>query len=289
MLELLHHPVYSLFALSILGLCIGSFLNVVILRLPAMLQHGWQEQCRELLGTSPEEGEPSPEKLGLAFPASHCPSCKEPLKFWHNIPIVSYLLLKGKCAFCSDRIPIRYPLIELITAIATLHLTTHFGITWQLPAALLFVWALICLTVIDIDHQLLPDDITIPLVWLGLLVNYFTLFSPLDDAVIGAICGYMSFWLVFQIHYRITGRQGLGYGDFKLLAALGAWLGWQALPLIILLSSVTGILAAIVLMVSGRLNTRGPISYGPFLAAAGWAALLWGDDITAGYLRLMSF
>ena len=254
-----------------------------------MLQAGWRQQCQELLGTHAEDNEPPSDRFNLSFPASHCPKCKAPLKLWHNIPIVSYLLLKGKCASCKNKISPRYPLVELITAIATVHLASHLGITWQLLAGLVFIWALICLTVIDIDHQLLPDDITIPLVWLGLLASYFGLFSTLDDAVVGAIGGYMSFWLIFQIHYRITGRQGLGYGDFKLLAALGAWLGWQALPMIVLLSSVVGILAAVVLMITGRLNTRGPISYGPFLAAAGWVALIWGDAITSGYLKLIHF
>lgn len=277
----------------LLGACIGSFLNVVILRLPVMLHNEWQLQCAELLGKeyagNSEQNAQQSNRFNLSFPASHCPKCQHPLRAWHNIPILSYILLLGRCAWCKEKIPWRYPLVEILTAAATVHLAWHMGVGWPLVACLFLVWSLICLTAIDIDHQLLPDNITIPLVWAGLLVNYFGLITTLDSALIGAVAGYLGFWVVYHAHHKLTGREGLGYGDFKLLAALGAWLGWEMLPMIVLVASISGTTLSLMMMVSRKLDTRAPVSFGPFLAFGGWLALVWGHEITAGYLKLLNF
>ncbi len=263
-----------------------------------MMHREWSQQCRELLALSGEnqskteiEDDRQIEQadFNLNFPASHCPQCEHPLKWWHNIPVISYLFLLGKCAFCKKTIPWRYPAIELITMLLSVHLWMHYGVGWQLAASLLLVWSLICLTVIDLDHQLLPDNITLPLVWVGLFCNLFGLFTTIESAVIGAIAGYMGFWLIFQIHFRITGKEGLGYGDFKLLAALGAWLGWELIPMIILFASLAGTLVAIAMMIVKSLKKENPISFGPFLAISGWLALLWGETITQTYMQLLQF
>ena len=259
-----------------------------------MLQNEWRQQCAELLrqdnGVHDEqERQLHVDVFNLSHPASHCPKCQHALRFWHNIPILSYIFLRGKCAWCKSSIPWRYPLIEIICAIATVHLAWHIGIGWPLAASLILIWSLLCLTVIDIDHQLLPDNITLPLVWAGLLANYFGLFTTLESALIGAVAGYLGFWLVYHAHHKLTGREGLGYGDFKLLAALGAWLGWEMLPMIVLAASVTGTLLSLAMMVFRGLNSRTPVSFGPFLALGGWLALLWGQEITSGYLKLLEF
>ena len=296
MLELLEHPVIGIGFMAILGACVGSFLNVVILRLPVMLLNSWRGQCADLLAGESVEIADSPvsdvtqeERFDLNFPPSHCPTCDHRLKVTHNIPILSFLFLGGRCAWCKSPIGWRYPLVELFTAAATVHLTLHFGIGWPLLAALVFLWSLICLTVIDLDHQLLPDSITLPLLWAGLIVNLFGLFAPLQDAVIGAIAGYLVFWTIYQVHFRLTGREGLGYGDFKLLAAIGAWTGWELLPITILVASLTGTLFAVALMIGRKLNLRAPMSFGPFLAFAGWIALVWGDQIVTSTLPIFSF
>lgn len=308
MLQILQHPLYGVLVMALLGACVGSFLNVVILRLPVMMQREWRQQCKAFLDDGPVADHPAADHTGdvessvnigeasqassvfnLNRPRSRCPSCHNQLKAWHNIPILSYLLLRGRCAWCSSTIGWRYPLVELVTAAATVYLTLHFGIVWALPAALLFTWSLICLTVIDIDHQLLPDNITLPLLWGGLIANLFGLFAPLQSAVIGAVAGYLGFWLIFQIHHKLTGREGLGYGDFKLLAALGAWVGWELLPLTILIASATGTVVALGLMLLRRLNLRAPMSFGPFLAVAGWIAMVWGERITEATLPLFQF
>jgi len=296
-LELLQHPVGGLIAIGLLGICVGSFLNVVILRLPEMMKREWHEQCTELLESdenqlAADSGDNSlmdQDGFNLNFPASHCPQCQHPLKWWHNIPVISFICLAGRCAFCRKPIPWRYPAVELLTFAASIHLWMHFGATWQLGAALMLVWSLICLTMIDLDHQLLPDNITLPLLWCGLLVNLFDIFTTIESAVVGAIAGYMSFWVIFQVHYRITGKEGLGYGDFKLLAAFGAWLGWELLPMIILFASLTGTLVALIMMIVKKLKRDNPISFGPFLAFGGWMALLWGTVITEKYLQLLAF
>ncbi len=266
---------------------------MVILRLPKIMRRQWQQQCEELLTPSSHstiDQDTSRDSLfNLNRPGSHCPNCKQALKVWHNIPIISYIGLGGKCAWCKNPISWRYPAIELVTAIATAHLWFHLGVGWPLAACVFLLWSLICLTVIDIDHQLLPDNITIPLVWGGLIANYFGLLTTLESSVLGAVFGYLGFWLVFQIHFRLTGREGMGYGDFKLLAALGAWLGWELLPIIVLMSSVAGTIVAGILLISRKLDTRAPMSFGPFLAFAGWVALLWGDKIVTQYLMLFNF
>ncbi len=273
----------------VLGACVGSFLNVVILRLPVMMHHQWRQQCAELLDPTADQPVTPEDLLNLGHPASHCPTCKQPLKPWHNIPVISYIALGAKCAWCKAGISWRYPAIEIITSLATAHLAMEMGIGWPLLASLFLLWALICLAVIDFDHQLLPDSITIPLLWGGLLANYFALITTLESSLIGAVAGYLGFWLVYQIHFRITGREGLGYGDFKLLAALGAWLGWEMLPIIVLMASVAGTLVAVLLLISKNLDSRAPVSFGPFLTFAGWVALLWGQEITANYLGLFNF
>jgi leader peptidase (prepilin peptidase)/N-methyltransferase len=275
-----------LLALSLfcLGLVVGSFLNVVIYRLPLMMQARWRSDCCDLLELP---GEKQGDPLNLATPNSHCPHCKAPIKPWQNIPVVSYLLLGGKCGNCAAPISLRYPALELVTALMTLALGFYFNVSLALLGAVLFTWALICLTMIDIDHQLLPDDITLPLIWLGLLFNLGNTYVSLQDAVIGAMAGYLLLWSIYWLFKLLTGKEGMGYGDFKLLAALGAWLGWQALPLIILLSSLVGAVCGIALMIIKSRGREIPIPFGPYLAMAGWIALLWGDALIAGYLGTM--
>ena len=267
--------------LLLLGLVVGSFLNVVIYRLPVMMESRWRRDCCELLEVEQEKQD---APLTLASPNSHCPHCKAPIRPWQNIPVLSYMVLTGRCANCGAGISIRYPLVELATGLLTLSLAWCFAPSAALLGAMLLTWALIALTMIDIDHQLLPDDITLPLLWLGLLFNLFGTYADLSDAVIGAMAGYLSLWSVYWLFKLLTGKEGMGYGDFKLLGALGAWMGWQALPLIILLSSLVGAVVGIALMVLKRRGRDVPIPFGPYLAAAGWIALLWGDRIIATYL-----
>lgn len=253
-----------------------------------MIRREWRRQCRRMLEID-QPDDTAQQPFNLWFPAAYCPKCDYSLKRWQNIPALGYLLLGAKCGFCKATIPLRYPLIELITAAATAHLFIHFGAGWSAIASMFLVWSLICLIVIDIEHQLLPDSLTLPLVWVGLLANFFGLFTTLESAVLGAVVGYLSFWLIFQIYHYITGRAGLGYGDFKLLAALGAWLGWESLPAIVLLSSLGGILFVLAMMFGGKLNQRLHLSFGPFLAIAGWVSLLWGQQLPFRYLRLFDF
>ncbi|MEH6636135.1 MAG: A24 family peptidase [Halioglobus sp.] len=264
-----------------LGLLVGSFLNVVIYRLPLMMESRWRRDCCELLEV--ESGKPE-APLNLATPNSHCPHCKAAIKPWQNIPVLSYLLLRGKCGNCGTAISLRYPVIELITGLMTLCLGFYFGASVALLGAIFLTWSLIALTMIDIDHQLLPDDITLPLMWLGLLFNLGGTYVSLQDAVIGAMAGYLVLWSIYWLFKLLTGKEGMGYGDFKLLAALGAWLGWQALPVIILLSSLVGAVVGIALMIIKRRGKEIPIPFGPYLAMAGWIALLWGDAIMSRYL-----
>jgi leader peptidase (prepilin peptidase)/N-methyltransferase len=267
--------------LLLLGLVVGSFLNVVIYRLPLMMESRWRKDCCELLEM---KAEPASTPLTLATPNSHCPQCEAPIRAWQNIPVVSYLLLGGKCASCGVSISARYPAVELLTGLATVLLSVYFDLSPALLGAILLTWSLIALTAIDFDHQLLPDDITLPLLWLGLLFNIWGTFASLQDAVIGAMAGYLILWSVYWLFKLLTGKEGMGYGDFKLLAALGAWLGWQALPLIILLSSLVGAICGIILMLVMGRGREIPLAFGPYLAVAGWIALLWGDEITARYL-----
>ena len=287
MLELFEQVYWLLpVGLLCLGLVVGSFFNVVIYRLPLMMEARWRRDCCELLELPPEKEAP---RLTLATPNSHCPGCGEAIKPWHNIPVLSYLLLRGKCAACGTGISLRYPAIELATGLLTLALAYHFAWSPALLGAILFTWSLLVLTMIDIDHKLLPDDITLPLLWLGLLFNLGGTYVSPGDAVIGAMAGYLILWSVYWLFRLVTGKEGMGYGDFKLLAALGAWLGWQALPLIILLSSLVGAVCGIALMVLRGRGREVPIPFGPYLAVAGWIALLWGDAITSRYLAVAGF
>lgn len=262
------------FGLLALGLLVGSFLNVVIYRLPIMMETRWRRDCCELLEVEPEKQD---APLTLATPNSHCPVCKSAVKPWQNIPVLSYVLLRGKCGNCGTSISLRYPTIELVTGLMTLALAGFFDLSPAMFGAVLFTWALIALTMIDVDHQLLPDDITLPLLWLGLLFNLDSTYVSLTDAVIGAMAGYLILWTIFHVFRLITGKEGMGYGDFKLLAALGAWLGWQMLPEIILVSSLVGAICGIALMLIKRRGKEVPIPFGPYLAVAGWIALLLGN------------
>ncbi len=279
--HLLSNPwLYYTFAAA-LGLAIGSFMNVVIVRLPAVLMHDWRRQARELLDL-PAAEVPSPP--GLVVEASHCPQCKTPIKAYDNIPLISYFLLRGRCRACRAPIGRRYPVYEFLTMVVTLAVVAVVPWGYSLAGALLLSWALIALTGIDLDHQMLPDTITLPLLWLGLLLNIGGLYTDLTSAVIGAAAGYLLLWAVFHLFRLLTGKEGMGYGDFKLLAALGAWLGWQMLPLVILLSSLTGALAGIALLLAGRMHRDKPMPFGPYLAFAGWIALLFGEQIVTWYL-----
>lgn len=273
-------------AVSLFGLAIGSFLNVVIHRLPIMLARRWREQCDALAATTPTVAS---ERYDLIVPRSRCPHCGHRIAAAENIPVVSWLWLGGKCRGCAKPISVRYPLIEIATAALSAAVAWRFGLNAAMVGALVLTWSLVALSVIDYDHQLLPDDITLPLIWGGLALNLFGIYTSLSAAVIGAIAGYVSLWLVYQLFKLITGREGMGYGDFKLFAAFGAWLGWQALPLIILLSSFLGAIIGIgVIVFRGRDRTL-PIPFGPFLCLAGWVALMWGDAITRAYLQFARF
>ena len=281
-----HNPALLVGTAVALGLIIGSFLNVVILRLPRMLEREWRRDCAEITGASAEgEGVAQPE-LSLARPASHCPACGHRIRPLENVPILSYLLLRGRCSSCGVRISPRYPLVEGLTAALTLIVVLHFGLTWQGLAALPLTWGLIALALIDYDTQLLPDGITLPLLWLGLILSLFGLFTDSQSAIIGAVVGYLSLWIVFQLFRLATGKEGMGFGDFKLFALFGAWLGWQYLPQIILLSALTGALLGSILIASGRHERGRPLPFGPFLAAAGWISLIWGPQINEAYLRV---
>ena len=281
-------PVLLFGGTAALGLVIGSFLNVVILRLPRMMEREWRQECAELLADPPgpndSDTDPS-ERLSLSTPGSSCPNCGHRIRPWENIPVLSFLLLRGRCSQCATPISWRYPLIETLTALLSLIVIWQFGPTVQGAFALILTWGLIALAAIDIDTQLLPDDITLPLLWLGLLLSVQGLFVDSETAIIGAVTGYMSLWMVFHLFRLLTGKEGMGRGDFKLLALFGAWLGWQSLPQILLLSTIPGALFGIALIASGRGERRTPIAFGPFLAIAGWISLVWGQAITDAYLR----
>ncbi len=285
------YPLLGLACALILGLLVGSFLNVVIYRLPKMMERDWQNQCREFLAndgnvaTLPSD-EKKPEPFNLMVPASTCPHCGHKIRAWENIPVFSYLFLKGKCSSCKSSISARYPTIELITGLLSVVVIYYVGINWNGLAALVFTWSLVALTMIDIDTYLLPDDITLPLLWLGLIVNSFGAFTDLPSALWGAVAGYLSLWSVYKLFKLLTGKEGMGYGDFKLLAALGAWMGWQMLPQIILLSSLVGAVIGISMIVIRGRDKNIPIPFGPYLAIAGWIAFIWGDAINQTYLKL---
>lgn len=262
----------------LLGLLVGSFLNVVVYRLPLIMERRWQQEAREILGTPAED---TAAALTLSKPASRCPACGVPIKAWQNIPLVSWLLMRGRAACCGVGISARYPLVELLTGLMSAACAWRFGFGLELAGALVLTWSLIALAFIDLDTQLLPDDITLPLLWAGLAFALLGGLVPLESAVIGAIAGYLALWLVFWAFKLATGKEGLGYGDFKLLAALGAWLGWAALPQIILLSSIVGAVSGITLVLLRRQQRGAAMPFGPFLAAAGWLALM-GVDVLQG-------
>jgi len=290
----------------LLGLLVGSFLNVVIYRLPIMMERGWRQQCREMLASDKqgtgadnsqvagagEESQEDPEEdsFNLVAPRSRCPECRAQIMAWQNIPVISWLLLGGKCAACKAPISKRYPMIELITGLLSGVIIWHFGAGLMGLAALLFLWCLIALTVIDFDHQLLPDSITYPLLWAGLLLSasapaYGLPMPDLLSSVLGATAGYLSLWSIYWIFKLATGKEGMGYGDFKLLAALGAWTGYQLLPVIILLSAVVGAVAGIAMIVIMGRDRQVPIPFGPYLAGAGLITLLWGEPLVNAYIR----
>ncbi|MNZ73795.1 Type 4 prepilin-like proteins leader peptide-processing enzyme [compost metagenome] len=276
------HALAFVFCATILGLLIGSFINVVVYRLPIMMQRDWQSQAREVLEL--EDEEPA-ERFNLLLPDSSCPHCGHQIRAWENIPIISWLLLRGRCSGCKAPISKRYPLVELACGLLSGYVAWHFGFTWQAGAMLLLSWGLLAMSLIDADHQLLPDVLVLPLLWLGLIVNQSGLFASPGDAFWGAVAGYLSLWSVYWLFKLVTGKEGMGYGDFKLLAMLGAWGGWQILPLTILLSSVVGAVLGLIILRLRRAESGTPLPFGPYLAIAGWIALLWGDEITGSYLR----
>ncbi len=276
-----------------LGLVIGSFLNVVIHRLPLMMEIEWREQCAELGKQPPAENLPE-GRFNLIIPQSHCPSCGQPIRYWQNIPVISYLSLRGRCANCRASISARYPAVELLTALLVAACAWRFGVGWEAVMAVVLTFGLVPITFIDAETQLIPDAIVLPLMWLGLGMSLFhpvagseTLFIAPRDAIVGAMAGYLSLWSVYQLFKLVTGKEGMGYGDFKLLAALGAWLGWQQLPSIILMSALVGAVVGLSLMVFRKHDRSVSIPFGPYLAAAGWITMLWGDALQGAYLDLL--
>ncbi|NCN88428.1 MAG: prepilin peptidase [Gallionella sp.] len=285
MLTLLQHsPAFFISLAGLLGLLVGSFLNVVIYRLPRMMEREWQAQCAELNAQPATENTP----FNLMVPRSACPQCHRPISALENIPLLSYLFLRGRCAGCATPISLRYPIVEAVSGGLSAFAAWHFGFGLAGIAALFFIWALVALTFIDFDTQLLPDSITLPLLWLGLLLNLNGAFTSLANAVVGAVAGYLVLWSVYWAFKLFTGKEGMGFGDFKLLAAIGAWLGWTLLPLVILLSSLVGAVVGIILIVATRHGRNIPIPFGPYLAGGGLIALFWGHSLTQSYLQLLA-
>lgn len=276
-------PALTVGVAFVFALMIGSFLNVVIYRVPKMMELEWQAQVDEIQGKEPEE-----IRFNLAVPASSCPKCGHKIRWFENLPVISYLLQKGKCNGCAAPISMRYPGVELFTAVISAFIASMYGLNEIGLAVMFFTWVLICLTLIDYDTQLLPDNMTLPLLWLGLLVNSFGMFTSLHMAVAGAMLGYLSLWSIYWLFKLLTGKEGMGYGDFKLLAALGAWAGADHLPVIILFSSLVGAIFGIMMIVLKRHERQNPIPFGPYLAVAGWITLIWGQDIIHNYLQLIS-
>jgi len=290
-----NHLWFYLTTIGLVSLCIGSFLNVVIYRLPLMMQKEWQTECRLLLADeltnakAKQTNAQTTDTFNLVKPNSCCPKCKAAIKPWQNIPIISWLLLKGKCATCNNPISVRYPLVEAITAILSLVVAYTFGATEQALLYIVVTWALVALTFIDIDHMLLPDQLTLPLLWLALIASVMGYTIAPSDAIIGAACGYLSLWSVFWLFKLITGKEGMGYGDFKLLAVFGALLGWQSLLTIILLSSVVGAVIGIALLSIQGKDKATSIPFGPYLAIAGWIAMLWGTQLQNSYFNFIGY
>ena len=297
-------PALQIAVAFLLGLIVGSFLNVVIYRLPLMMERDWRRQCAELAAEDERQAAGDPPHVApihaaavpafnLVVPGSTCPACKAPISAWHNIPILSYLLLRGRCAACGAHISLRYPLVELLAGVLSAAVAWKFGLSWQTLASLAFTWSLVALAAIDFDRQLLPDSITLPLLWIGLLISLSEpgpaiRSIPVDpsSSIVGAAAGYLSLWSVFHLFKLLTGKDGMGYGDFKLFAAFGAWFGWQMLLLIILLAALTGAVVGIALIALRRHGRGVPIPFGPYLAAAGWVALMWGPELVDRYLHL---
>tara|TARA_B110000438_G_scaffold183255_1_gene175066 strand:- start:4513 stop:5385 length:873 start_codon:yes stop_codon:yes gene_type:complete len=282
-------PAYFYTIVVVFSLLIGSFLNVVIYRLPKMLEQGWKSECREFLAdelAKPIQVDESP--ITLSTPSSSCPKCQHKIRFYENIPVISWVFLKGKCSQCKVKISLRYPMVELATAMLSVVIAANYGVTFTTLMLLVLTWGLICLTLIDVDHMLLPDQITLPLLWLGLLVNINGAIVPLHDAVVGAVAGYMSLFSIFWLFKLITGKDGMGHGDFKLVALFGAWIGWQLLPLLILMASAVGAVIGISLMVFKNHQREQAIPFGPYLAVAGWITLLWGNGIWTWYLSTLT-
>ena len=282
-IDVVNEPVIVTLVCALLGLVVGSFLNVVIHRLPKILEREWDAQAADLLeqkGSADAAAKlrrtGATVRYNLVMPLSTCPRCGHRIRAWENIPILSYLFLRARCSACKAPISIRYPIVEALGGILSGYIGWRYGLTLATVGALILTWSLIALTVIDIDTQLLPDDITLPLIWLGLLVNLNGTFVPLQGALIGAVAGYLSLWAVYWLFKLATGKEGMGYGDFKLLAAIGAWLGWKMLPVVILLSSLVGAMVGIGLIVFARHGRNTPIPFGPYIAAAGLIALFWG-------------
>jgi leader peptidase (prepilin peptidase)/N-methyltransferase len=280
------HALAFVLCALLLGLVVGSFLNVVVYRLPKMMERDWRSQARDILELP---AEPAGATFNLILPNSSCPHCAHEIRPWENVPLVSWLALRGKCSSCKAPISKRYPLVELACGLLSAYVAWHFGFTWQTLAVLFLTWGLLAMSLIDADHQLLPDSLVLPLLWLGLVVNSFGLFNSLENALWGAIGGYLSLWSVYWLFKLATGKEGMGYGDFKLLAMLGAWGGWQILPLTILLSSLVGAVLGVIMLRLRNAETSTPIPFGPYLAIAGWIALLWGDQITGSYLQFAGF
>jgi leader peptidase (prepilin peptidase)/N-methyltransferase len=276
-------PILLTIIVTLFGLLVGSFLNVVIYRLPVMMQRGWKNECMEYLELENPEKESEP--FNLTLPLSRCPGCNAAIKPYQNIPVISYIFLKGKCAQCKNPISLRYPLIEAFTGILSAIVAWHFGYSLAMLFALILTWSLIALSFIDIDQQLLPDSINFPLLWLGLFLSLFSIYTDTHSSIIGALAGYLSLWSVYHLFKLVTGKEGMGFGDFKLLAVFGAWLGWQYLPLIILLSSLVGAVIGVSMIVFTKKDKNIPIPFGPYLAAAGWLALLWGEKMNSVYLN----
>jgi leader peptidase (prepilin peptidase)/N-methyltransferase len=278
------YPLLLIAFVFIIGLVVGSFINVVIYRLPVMMKNEWRQECHIYLEL-PYEAED--KVFNLSLPASHCPHCKTEIKVYQNIPILSYLFLGGKCGHCREPISCRYPLIEAFTGLCSALVAWHFGYSLALIFALLLTWSLIALSFIDIDHQLLPDSITQPLLWLGLFLSLFQLFTDTHASIIGAVAGYLILWVVYQVFKLLTGKEGMGYGDFKLLALFGAWLGWQYLAQIIFIASLLGAVVGISLIAFSQREAAKPMPFGQYIAVAGWIALLWGREINDWYFQVM--
>lgn len=283
-------PGLAMGAALVFGMLVGSFLNVVVYRLPVMMERDWREQCRELAAADAGDEVPQSkaERFNLVVPRSRCPSCGHGIRAHENVPVISYLFQRGRCSSCGWRIPLRYPALELLTGILSLIVIAAFGATAAGAAGLAFTYALVALAFIDLDTQYLPDDITLPLLWAGLALNFNGLFVALPTAVAGAMAGYLSLWVIYWVFKLITGKEGMGHGDFKLMAAIGAWLGWSVLPGVILLSSVVGAVVGITLILVRGHDRQIPIPFGPYIAAAGWLTLIWGDAIKNVYLGALS-